>query len=105
MQGLSRTQNRESKGVEIVVGWDSRQEIDPSTFLCSHPQKIRSLLVTRWLLHLQASCPSSRRKEGKEAKEKKHMPVQSVPFYQENDNFSLDCNLQVIGQNYATSQW
>lgn len=41
--------------------------------------------------------------KGKEAKEKSHMPVGPVPFYQEKDNFSLGCHLQVIGQNYVTS--
>lgn len=34
----------------------------------------------------------------KEAKNKGCMPVGSVPFYRERDNFSLDCYLLVIGQ-------
>ena len=39
--------------------------------------------------------------KGKEAKEKGHMPVGSFPFYQERDNFSLNCYLQVTGQQSA----
>ena len=39
MKGLSRTQNRESKGVEIVVGWESRREVRKSGLepLCYQP--------------------------------------------------------------------
>lgn len=63
-------------------------------------------MVTRWLLHLQPSClRRERQEEGKKAKEKRHTLVQSVPFCQESDNFSSDCDLQVTGQNYVTLQW
>lgn len=53
----------------------------PSIFLLCRPQKIRSLMVTRWLLNLQALCLCSRQEERKEAKQKKYMPVGSVLFF------------------------
>ena len=72
----------------------------PYTFLLNHPQKIGSLLVTKQLLHLQALRPSYRKEEGKKQRAKG-----TCQFYQESDDHSLDCDLQVIGQNYVTSQW
>lgn len=41
-----------------------------SIFLLCHSQKIGSLMVTRWLLHLQALCPSSRQEKGRKLKRK-----------------------------------
>lgn len=61
-----------------VVQESSTMALDtqaPSIFLPCHPQKIGSLMVTIWLLHLQALYPGSRQGEEKEAKEKRHMPV------------------------------
>lgn len=43
---------------------------DPFYLLALHSQKIGSLVVTRWLLHLQALCPSSRQEKGKKQRRK-----------------------------------